>query len=242
MNKEKIARPSGEGADPAGWQRKRFKNNKVWMAVDQLGAPLRKKNKVLIKYQLDQPHEYWVHAASVEDIESEPPRYVEGPSERPRKTAVTGRCGVKMPGKAPSSPPKNSRKPRVVIYTDGASSGNPGPSGIGIRLQYGAHVKEISRYIGHATNNIAELLAVKEALEAVHRKDLPVRLHTDSSYVHGLLTKGWKAHKNRDLVDEIRLLASKFENLELIKVAGHAGEEGNERADYLATSAIEKRK
>ncbi|MBS3809843.1 MAG: ribonuclease HI [Desulfobacterales bacterium] len=129
----------------------------------------------------------------------------------------------------------------VIIYTDGAASGNPGPAGIGAVLRYGGKKKEISEYIGYATNNIAELRAVREALCALKRKDLPVRLYTDSSYVHGLLVLGWKAKKNPELVEEIRNLMKRFKKIQIIKVRGHHGVADNEQADHLATSAIKNR-
>ena len=134
--------------------------------------------------------------------------------------------------------PSNKNQNVIQVYTDGASSGNPGPSGIGVLLQYGTHQKEISRYIGNATNNIAELEAIRVALASIKNHDLPVRVYTDSSYAHGLLTKGWKAKKNKTLVANIRKLASTFKDLQFIKVKGHAGDMLNERADRLATAAI----
>ncbi len=126
----------------------------------------------------------------------------------------------------------------IKIYTDGASSGNPGPSGIGVLLIYGEKKKKISRYIGNATNNIAELTAIKVALEQLKRNDMPVCIFSDSSYSIGLLTKGWKPKKNRELILQIRKLMGRFKNLSFIKVKGHAGIKENEVADFLATSAI----
>ncbi|HMA67360.1 MAG TPA: ribonuclease H [Desulfosalsimonadaceae bacterium] len=219
--------------EPADWRRMRFQKNKVWMALDAGGRPLRHKNKVLIKYQLNQSHQYWVRAENIQEIDAAPPGS-QSPKASPKKQPDP---------QAPQSagdPGAGCGKNTICIYTDGASSGNPGPSGIGVLLRYGSHEREISEYIGIATNNIAELTAVKAALEAIQRDDLPVRLYTDSSYVHGLLTKGWKAQKNRELVAELRSLCSKFRDIKFLKVAGHAGNEGNERADRLATSAIKK--
>ncbi|MBF0301481.1 MAG: reverse transcriptase-like protein [Desulfamplus sp.] len=126
----------------------------------------------------------------------------------------------------------------ITIYTDGASSGNPGPGGIGIFMKFGDHEKEISESIGHTTNNIAELTAIKRALLELKRCDLPVRLYTDSSYALGILTKRWKAAKNQELVAELRELINKFKDIRLIKTKGHAGIAGNEKADSLATKAI----
>jgi len=129
----------------------------------------------------------------------------------------------------------------ITIYTDGASSGNPGPGGIGIFLKFREHEKEISEYIGNTTNNIAELTAIKRALLELKRNDLPVRLYTDSSYALGILTKRWKATKNKELVTEIRELIKKFRDIQFIKTKGHAGVAGNEKADALATQAIRNR-
>jgi ribonuclease HI len=128
----------------------------------------------------------------------------------------------------------------IFIYTDGASSGNPGPSGIGILLRFKDHEKEISRNIGTATNNIAELEAIKTALLELKHYNYPVRVFTDSSYACGVLTLGWKARKNKELINSIKKLISKFSNLRLIKVKGHNGFAGNEKADFLATSAIRR--
>ncbi|MFP4194037.1 MAG: ribonuclease HI [Desulfobacterales bacterium] len=137
---------------------------------------------------------------------------------------------------------KNKEKDLVIIYTDGASSGNPGPAGIGAVLRYGDKKKEISEYIGNTTNNVAELKAVRAALQALKKKDLPVRLYTDSSYVQGLLSMGWKAKKNTELVEEIRDIIKQFKDIKIIKVAGHNGVADNEQADLLATSAIRSKR
>lgn len=236
---------TNSGADPAAqaarWERKRFKGNKVWLALDSQERPVTDKNKVLIKYQLDQPYQYWVNADNISDLNpngTKPDSIKTAKKKTPRKPPHSAPAGDARQGRPTQAP--DSDAAIIHVYTDGASSGNPGPSGIGVLLQYGSHEREISRYIGTATNNIAELLAVKTALEAIKRTDRPVRLYTDSSYVHGLLTSGWKARKNKALVDEIRGLCRKFSNLELIKVKGHGGNEGNEKADHLATSAIKK--
>ena len=217
------------------WKRMRFKKNKVWLALDQNQKPVVKNGKVLIKYQLDQDHEYWVHQKSVKPIDL--------------SQSETKDHKKKQPGKKLK---KNKTKQEIItfdealcddavcIYTDGASSGNPGPSGIGIVLNYGKHEKEISKYIGIATNNIAELEAIRTGLLEIKNTDLPVRLFTDSSYAYGVLVQGWKAKKNQEIIGSIINIISKFNDLKIIKVKGHGGIEGNERADFLATSAIKK--
>ncbi|MEN8244655.1 MAG: ribonuclease H [Thermodesulfobacteriota bacterium] len=219
------------------WKRMCFKNNKVWVAVDPQDSPRIEKGKVLIKYQLDQPHEYWIHPESLRPL--------------PEK----GGCKPHSAGKKQSSPPPQKKKAKrnktidpladdketIHVYTDGASSGNPGPAGIGIFLQYGMHEKEISQYIGVATNNIAELEAIRVGLAEIKNPELPVRVYTDSSYALGLLTLGWKPKKNQDLVKSIKMVMGKFKDLTFVKVQGHAGNKGNEAADRLATGAIKER-
>jgi ribonuclease HI len=127
----------------------------------------------------------------------------------------------------------------LEIYTDGACSGNPGPCGYGVVMRFGAFYREFAEYLGQGTNNIGELTAIREALAAVKERDLPVRVHTDSSYAIGVLTKGWKAKANRELIAEIKELIADFDDLEFVKVRGHAGIPLNERADTLATDVVE---
>ncbi len=196
----------------------RFKKNKVWLCVDRSGNPIEQNGKVLIKYQLDQTHEYWVNKNNVKPLDSKPIKTT--PS--PKKTATDE-----------SIDPEG-----IQIFTDGASAGNPGPSGIGVLLRFGDHEKEISEYIGLATNNIAELKAIQAGLRALKRTALPVQIFTDSSYAYGVLALGWKAKANSELVESIKKTMRKFKDVRIIKVKGHAGHKDNERADFLATSAI----
>ena len=221
--------------DQTQWVRRRFKGNKVWLAVDKAGRPLEKKGKLLIKYQVDQPYEYWVHARSVRPLEEMPAQRPDVKSRRRSKSRTRNRPTAATPDSS------DLRDGAIHIFTDGASSGNPGPAGIGVVLRHRDRVREISAYIGRNTNNVAELEAIRRGLQAVKRRNLPVRLYTDSSYALGLLSQGWKARKNTELVEDIRNLMKSFVDLKLIKVKGHAGLEDNERADQLATSAIADR-
>jgi ribonuclease HI len=217
------------------WQRMRFKKNKVWMAIDPQRRPVVKEGKVLIKYQLDQDYEYWVKMGSVTPLESHTAetRQVSGNIRRPKSS------GSKE-AQPPSQLGEESLTDKICVFTDGASSGNPGPSGIGVVLRYGENEKEISEFIGNATNNIAELMAIEAGLSALTGRDIPVRLFTDSNYAFGLLTQNWKPRKNRQLIESIKQKMSSFKDLKFIKVKGHSGLPENERADYLATSAIKK--
>jgi len=217
-----------------------FKKNKVWLATGKDQKPVTKNGKVLIRYQLDQDYEYWVLSKNIKPIDS---------LQRNEKTEK-GEKSTKKSSKQKGTKTKSDTEllvetscdDAINIYTDGASAGNPGPSGIGVVLRFGEHEKEISRYIGITTNNMAELEAIRSGLMAVKNSNLPVRVFTDSRYACGVLTQGWKAKKNQDIIESIKKTLSKFNDLKFIKVKGHVGIEGNERADFLATSAIKKAK
>jgi len=126
----------------------------------------------------------------------------------------------------------------ITLSVDGACKGNPGLAGIGVVLVCGPHRKELSKAIGHATNNIAELTAVLEGLKALKEPAAcHVTLYTDSQLVYGLLALGWKPRANRALVAEMQAWAVKCASLTVVKVAGHSGDPLNERADALASQA-----
>ena len=140
----------------------------------------------------------------------------------------------------------------VEIFTDGACRGNPGPGGWGAVLRYGGHERLLCGASGDTTNNRMELTAAIEALEAL-RRPCRVRLATDSTYVKNGITRwlpGWKRRgwrtadrrpvKNEDLWRRLERAASPHD-VEWVWVRGHAGNEGNEKADALARSAVEGR-
>jgi len=128
------------------------------------------------------------------------------------------------------------RKSPIYLYTDGASSGNPGPGGWGVVLKCGEARKELSGGFALTTNNRMELLAVIKGLEAIKWKDAKVEIWSDSQYVVYTLTKGWKRKKNNDLwarYDEV----SKGFDLSFHWIKGHAGHPENECCDRLAVAA-----
>jgi ribonuclease HI len=137
----------------------------------------------------------------------------------------------------------------VVIYTDGACSGNPGPGGWGVVLRYGKTVRELHGGDPLTTNNRMELTAVIAALQALTRP-VPVLLYTDSRYVLDGITKwipGWERNgwmtaarkpvKNVDLWQQL-VAAMEPHKVSWQWVKGHAGDPGNERADELARLGI----
>ena len=139
---------------------------------------------------------------------------------------------------------------RVVIYTDGACKGNPGPGGWGAWLRWGAHEKELFGGEPATTNNRMELTAVIESL-ALLKRQAPVAIYTDSEYVkngittwiHGWKKRGWrtadnKPVKNIELWQRLDVLAAGHE-VQWHWVRGHTGDPGNERADALANRGVE---
>jgi len=133
----------------------------------------------------------------------------------------------------------------IVIYTDGAARGNPGPGGLGVVMIYGKHRRELAEGYALTTNNRMELLAVIRGLEALKRKDLSVKIYTDSRYVADAVNKGWvfswetkrfKKKKNVDLWQRFLELYRECK-VEFIWVKGHASIPENERCDRLAVEA-----
>jgi len=158
-----------------------------------------------------------------------------GKAASPHRSRVTGKGGVvDLSG-------RRGAAAAVQLWTDGACSGNPGPAGVGVFYEYGDETRELSEYLGSATNNIAELTAILRGLEMVSDPGAPIDLMTDSEYCIGLLGLGWKAKANQELVAKLREAYGRFTDLQLVKVKGHAGVHGNERADELAREAIERR-
>lgn len=133
----------------------------------------------------------------------------------------------------------------ITIYTDGAARGNPGPGGYGVVLLFKGHRKELSEGFRLTTNNRMELLAVIVGLEALTRKDLKIKIYSDSKYVVDAIEKGWiwnwqakrfKKKKNSDLWKRYIKLHKEF-NIEFHWVKGHADIPENERCDALAVEA-----
>jgi ribonuclease HI len=142
-------------------------------------------------------------------------------------------------------------KKTVDIYTDGACKGNPGIGGWGALMEYDGKSRELFGGEALTTNNRMELTAVIRALEALKRR-CHVRLHTDSQYVQLGISKwihDWKKRKwrtadkkpvkNEDLWRRLDELAAEHD-IEWIWVRGHAGHEGNEKADALANRGVEE--
>lgn len=217
------------------WLKMRFKKSRVWALCNEQGEPVITNGNATIKYDLLQTQAYSPLFINLTKIRGET-ELRDDPGKDTRiknnKAFIPSNIKTKEPGNTDDL---------IVVYTDGASSNNPGPAGLGVVLMYKGKRKEISHYIGEATNNIAELMAVKIALEQIKPHDIPVVIYTDSAYVQGILARAWKARQNIDLIEEIRDIIKKFKLIYLLKVKGHSGVKENEEADRLACMAIETR-
>jgi ribonuclease HI len=106
-------------------------------------------------------------------------------------------------------------------------------------MAYRNRAKRAWRYLGQTTSNVAELEAVVLALSLVKDPAFPLTIHSDSTYVIGLLSRGWKAKENVELVRKVRLLLGRFADVRFVKVPGHAGVPANELVDQLAKEAAQ---
>ena len=139
-------------------------------------------------------------------------------------------------------------KPNVIMYTDGASRGNPGPGGYGVILMAGNMRKELSQGYKLTTNNRMELMAVIAGLQALKKDGMKVLIYSDSKYVVNAVEKGWLntwiatnfkgGKKNQDLWLQYHHLAKK-QFPKFIWVRGHAENAYNNRCDELATMAAD---
>ncbi len=220
------------------WRIATLRNNRVYARCDSTGAFMVENGRVEIRYRPDDDRAYYASERNLKAEENEPvlpddtcASLNSATDNKPTKT--------KFP-KPNATQPTASIGQAVVAYTDGACTNNPGPAGMGVVLVDGKSRREFFGYLGSATNNIAELSAIKKALTAIDELSRPVRIYTDSRYAIGVLTKRWKAKANQELIAEIKSMLAEFSDIQLIYVPGHTGNALNEKADKLARRAIRK--
>jgi len=214
------------------WRQFQFRDKIVFVRVLESGKPLVNRGFAEVRYKLGATKSYKTAPENLEEV----PESAEilADEKMGGRSSATQESATKKEPDTPIGPDS------VVIYTDGACSGNPGPAGIGVYLIRKTETIELSEFIGSGTNNIAELEAIRHGLSELSDEERGghVVLYTDSGWSLGVLVGGWKAKMNLKHIGAVREEMDKCSNLELLKVKGHSGNPGNEEADRLATMAV----
>ena len=227
----------------------RFKGKLVFVELDGNGGIKTEGGRAYMKYKEDDDRVYRPYPQNLTDPRGDSAVSLSSPTLLANQSASTKR---KPPSKKAQSRDLNRRPgsktaagskhegDAIIAYTDGACIGNPGPSGLGYSVVF-PDGRRVSRGepLGKGTNNIAELTAIGRVLDCLDDPAQKVIIHTDSEYSIGVLVKGWKAKANRELILSLRKRLSRFPDVELRKVKGHAGIPENELVDKLARTAAE---
>lgn len=237
------------------WRKAAFKGKTVWAEVDDSGELRIQEGRVAVRYSPAKGAKIYragalrvAVLAESSATELPPGTDADGPST----SALAGSGSGPVRGGRSGGGARAARAASELLdalpdngiraFTDGACRGNPGPAGAGVYIEFPDGRKmELARSLGRGTNNIAELTAIELALQQIEREqpDGPVALLTDSSYAIGVLSKGWKAKANPELVARVRKRLREVPDVQLHWVAGHVGTEGNEKADRLANAGVD---
>lgn len=239
------------------WVRALLREQKIYARADAAGALVADNGRVEIRYKPHDGRRYEARAANLTVVDATPlpdstcgdataVEKAEKSSAAVASTAVAS-TAIARPGgritkaQAIAAGPPPAPDGAIIVYCDGACSGNPGPAGLGVVVVDAGRRVELSEYLGLHTNNIAELTAVLRALGEIPA-GRPAMIYTDSQYSIGVLQKGWKAKANVELVAQLRQVLKTRPAVKLAYVPGHSGVVLNERADVLAREAVEGRK
>ena len=248
------------------WIEADFKGTKVWAEVDAAGRPVADGGRRAIRYsEAAGAKVYRAAASAVNDLGGTPRELGPGvsadtttstnaaPARPASRGSGFGKAGTRTAAQsAAAAVDAQSRigalsADTVRAFTDGACTGNPGPAGSGavVKLPDG-RVLERYKALGQGSINIGELTAIQLALDLLGEAGVdpstPVALYTDSSYSLGVLTKGWKAKANVELIASIKAALRSWKHLKIEWVAGHVGVPENERADALARKGVDESK
>jgi ribonuclease HI len=219
------------------WKQFDFRGEPVFVRIlerpDGTDKPIVRRGLVEFRYKLGARKSYHTQRENIEAREE---------AERVTDEQMSGGSRPARADQLREQPKTAETEETIIAYTDGACSGNPGPAGVGVFLTLPDSIVSLSEFMGLATNNAAELTAILRALEAIPDEHVgrSMHLYTDSAWCLGVLIGGWKAKTNLKLIEKVREQMVRFEALELLKVRGHAGVDGNEEADALATRAVRR--
>lgn len=225
------------------FRRVKLRGQDVWARCREDGTLSGAGGRVEIRYKEGDGKAYFAAERNLAPIDG-PIRADEdfGDAAPVQKQAGGKKNGAKKPAEVdPNGYPTAPEGDETLAYADGACKGNPGPAGIGVVLLDAEGRRELSEYLGHATNNIAELTAILRAVEA-SRPGRLLRIFTDSTYSIGVLQKNWKAKANVELIAAVKEAMKRHGKVKLLHVRGHAGVPLNERVDELAVAAVTARR
>jgi ribonuclease HI len=199
--------------------RRLYRGNKVFVKVDGQGCPvLDERGLAVLRYKTDDPREYNARPDDVLPITEEALRQLEAAKEaRRRRTA------------------------RIRVAVAGTARPSPGPAGAGIVFEGDGFRREVSVFVGHATHQVAELVAVEEAVGRLKDSRRKVRLVVESAWVEGVLTGTWEAGAHRPVIDRVRALIGRFADLTVRRNRPRTRNDLLDRARRLAERASEER-
>ncbi|MGH7280882.1 MAG: ribonuclease HI [Polyangiaceae bacterium] len=229
------------------WVEALLKGKKVFARARDDGALVVEGGRVEVRYKTNDGRAYRAALGNLEKIASAKVfsdshcAEAQGAAAVKPARAASKRSSGDSGGKPYLAPPTTSSETEWIAYTDGACSGNPGPAGAGfVVIPPGKSPQEGFESLGIGTNNVAEITAILRAIEAIPKNASTV-LHTDSKYAIGVLSLGWKAKANQELIAKTRAVLQ-GRRVRFVYVPGHSGIPMNERADELAREAIRTEK
>lgn len=223
------------------WKPYKLNAKDCWARVDATGAPIvNERGLVDVIYKVATSSK--VYSGKRDNLIERPGDLVALDEDPATAAPAPARKTAKKSGAGVEPDVTGVPSDAIHVWTDGGARPNPGPSSIGVVIVDGKQHIELSEFLGPGTNQTAELTAMLRGLEEVAEmfpdKQRPVVIYSDSAYAIGLLSQGWKAKANVELVDELRAICRQFRDVSFVKVAGHSGISLNERTDQLATDAL----